>query len=86
VEGFDFSYGLYADGLRVASFADGRAGYREWAIRTGRINPSLEDRYDHDVDVDPDVPWAGFYAFGEIGPVEAHNSRNLYTSVVLALS
>jgi hypothetical protein len=36
--------------------------------------------------VGPDVPWAGFYAFGEIGPVEQHNNRNLYTAVVLALS
>src|SRR5215217_1804289 len=36
--------------------------------------------------VDPDVPWAGFYAYGEIGPVEEHNDRNLYTAVTLALS
>jgi hypothetical protein len=36
--------------------------------------------------VDPDVPWAGFYTIGEIGPVEKHNLRHLYTSVVLALS
>jgi hypothetical protein len=36
--------------------------------------------------VDPDVPWAGFYTIGEIGPVEKHNDRHLYTSVVLALS
>ncbi len=36
--------------------------------------------------VGPEVPWAGFYAFGEIGPVEEHNNRNLYTSVVLALN
>jgi small ligand-binding sensory domain FIST len=36
--------------------------------------------------VDPDVPWAGFYTAGEIGPVEEHNLRHLYTSVVLALS
>jgi hypothetical protein len=35
--------------------------------------------------VDPDVPWAGFYTIGEIGPVEKHNDRHLYTSVVLAL-
>ena len=31
VEDFDFGYGLYADGLKVASFAEGRIGYREWA-------------------------------------------------------
>jgi hypothetical protein len=36
--------------------------------------------------VGPDVPWAGYYCAGEIGPVEEHNLRHLYTSVVLALS
>jgi hypothetical protein len=36
--------------------------------------------------IGPDVPWAGFYTIGEIGPVEEHNLRHLYTSVVLALS
>jgi hypothetical protein len=37
--------------------------------------------------VDRDVPWAGFYTIGgEFGPVEEHNLRHLYTSVVLALS
>src|ERR671921_1059954 len=36
--------------------------------------------------VDPEVTWVGFYAFGEIGPVEEHNNRNLYTAVALALS
>ena len=36
--------------------------------------------------LDPDAPWIGFYAVGEIGPVEKHNHRHLYTSVVLALS
>jgi len=35
VEDFDFAYGLFADGLRVASFAEGRIGYREWARRNG---------------------------------------------------
>jgi hypothetical protein len=35
---------------RVASFREGRIGYRLWATRSGRINPSVEDRYDHDVD------------------------------------
>jgi hypothetical protein len=34
----------------------------------------------------PDAPWVGFYTAGEIGPVEEHNLRHLYTSVVLALS
>jgi hypothetical protein len=36
--------------------------------------------------IDPDVPWAGYYCAGEIGPVEEHNNHHLYTSVVLALS
>src|SRR5918993_1442085 len=36
--------------------------------------------------VDPSVPWAGYYTWGEIGTVEEHNDRHLYTSVVLALS
>ena len=52
VEDFDFGYGLYADSVRVASFAEGRVGYREWARRNGRLCDihSLDDRYDHDVD------------------------------------
>ena len=36
--------------------------------------------------LDSDAPWAGFYTAGEIGPVDEHNDRHLYTSVVLALS
>jgi hypothetical protein len=57
VEDLDFAYALYAGDpsngsstTRVASFREGRIGYREWATRSGRINPSLEDRLDHDVD------------------------------------
>ena len=54
VEDFDFSYGLYTADLvaRVARFAYGRAGYREWARRSGRLEyiHSLDDRYDHDID------------------------------------
>jgi len=50
VEDSDFSYGVYANGRRVICFAEGRIGYREWATRSGRINPSLEDRLDHDVE------------------------------------
>jgi hypothetical protein len=52
VEDFDFGYGLYADGVRVASFAEGRIGYREWARRNGKLDDihSLDDRHDHDVD------------------------------------
>jgi small ligand-binding sensory domain FIST len=36
--------------------------------------------------VGPDVPWAGFYTYGEIGPVGEHNFFHTYTAVVLALS
>jgi hypothetical protein len=52
VEDFDFSYGLFADVIKVASFAEGRIGYREWARRSGRLGDihSIDDRYDHDVD------------------------------------
>ncbi len=52
VEDFDCGYGLYADGLKVASFADGRIGYREWASRNGRLGDihSIDDRLDHDID------------------------------------
>ena len=57
VEEFDFAYALYAGNpsngsstTRVASFREGRIGHRLWAMKTGRISPSVEDRYDHDVD------------------------------------
>jgi hypothetical protein len=52
VEDFDFGYGLFVDGVRVASFAEGRIGYREWARRNGRLGDihSIDDRLDHDVD------------------------------------
>ena len=36
--------------------------------------------------IGPDVPWAGFYTYGEIGPVDKHNCYHNYTAVVLALS
>jgi hypothetical protein len=45
------AYCLCADGVRVATFAKGRIGYREWAMRTGRLNPSVEDKLDHDEDM-----------------------------------
>jgi hypothetical protein len=56
VEDHDFAYVLYAgdpangSATRVASFREGRIGYRLWAAKTERISPSVEDRYDHDVD------------------------------------
>ncbi len=56
VEDHDFAYALYAgdpsngSATHVASFREGRIGYRPWAARTGRIGPSVEDRLDHDVD------------------------------------
>jgi hypothetical protein len=51
-EDFDFSYGLYVDDVKVASFAEGRIGYREWARKSGRLADihSIDDRYDHDID------------------------------------
>jgi hypothetical protein len=56
VEDHHFAYALYAGDpsngscTRVASFREGRIGYRLWATRSGRISPSVEDRLDHDVD------------------------------------
>ena len=57
VEDPDFAYALYAGDpsngsstTRVASFREGRIGYRLWATKSGRISPSVEDRLDHDVD------------------------------------
>jgi hypothetical protein len=56
VEDHDFAYALYSgdpssgSSTRVASFREGRIGYRMWAMKTGRIGPSVEDRLDHDVD------------------------------------
>jgi len=56
VEDPDFAYALYAGdpsegpSWRVASFCEGRIGYRLWAMKTGRIHPSVEDRHDHDID------------------------------------
>jgi hypothetical protein len=52
VEDLDFSYGLYADGVKMASFAEGRIGYREWSHRSGHLEyiHSVDDRYDHDID------------------------------------
>ena len=37
VEDTDFSYGLYADGVKVASSAEGRMGYPEWARRSRHL-------------------------------------------------
>jgi hypothetical protein len=56
VEDLEFAYALYVgdpsngSSTRVASFREGRIGYRLWATRSGCINPSVEDRHDHDVD------------------------------------
>ena len=55
VEDFDFAYALHTDGVRVATFDEGRIGYREWCRRTGRLQDeyinSLDDKYEHDVDM-----------------------------------
>jgi hypothetical protein len=51
-EDFEYPYALHTDGLRVATFAEGRIGYREWCRRSGRLDyiHALDDRYDHDID------------------------------------
>ena len=50
VEEHEMAYCLCADGPRVCTVAEGRIGYRKWALRTGRISPAVEDSYDHDED------------------------------------
>jgi hypothetical protein len=52
VEDIDFGYSLYAEGVSVACFAEGRVGYRGWTRRSGRLGDihSLDDRYNHDID------------------------------------
>jgi hypothetical protein len=52
VEDHDYAYALHSNGTRLATFAEGRIGYREWARRCGRLEyiHSLDDRYDKDVD------------------------------------
>jgi hypothetical protein len=59
VEDLEFAYALYADDpsngsttTRVASFREGRIGYREWARRSGRLGEihSIDDRLGHDID------------------------------------
>ncbi len=46
----DYAYALHTGSTRVVSFREGRTGYRLWAMRTGRISPSLEDKWDRDED------------------------------------
>ena len=36
-EDFDYPYALHSNGTRLATFAEGRIGYREWATRCGRL-------------------------------------------------
>ena len=52
VEDYDFAYCLSSNGTRLATFAEGRIGYREWARRSGRLDyiHSVDDKYDKDVD------------------------------------
>jgi hypothetical protein len=49
---FDYAYCLHSNGTRLATFAEGWIGYREWARRSGRLEyiHALDDKYDHDVD------------------------------------
>jgi hypothetical protein len=48
----DYAYCLHSNGTLLATFAEGRIGYREWARRSGRLEyiHALGDKYDHDVD------------------------------------
>jgi hypothetical protein len=43
---------LNGSSTRMASFREGRIGYREWALRSEHLEyiHSLDDRYDHDID------------------------------------
>jgi hypothetical protein len=52
VEDHDYAYALHNNGTRLATFAEGRVGYREWARRSGRLDyiHSVDDKYDHDED------------------------------------
>jgi hypothetical protein len=52
VEDHDYPYALHSNGTRLATFAEGRIGYREWARRCGRLDTihALDDRYEHDID------------------------------------
>jgi hypothetical protein len=52
VEDLDCGYGLYSDGVRVASFAERRIGYLKWARNKGHLGDmhAFEDPYDHDID------------------------------------
>ena len=50
---FDYGYELHNGGSVVTSFRANRMAYREWAIRSGRLEGdyihSLDDKYEHDV-------------------------------------
>jgi len=51
---FDYSYELRNGRNTITTFRPNRVAYREWALRTCRLQGeyihSLDDRYDHDVD------------------------------------
>ena len=49
---FDYPYALHSNGARLATFGEGRIGYREWARRAGKLDyiHSLDDKYDKDVE------------------------------------
>jgi hypothetical protein len=46
----EYAYALHTQHGRVVSFREGRVGLRMWEMRTGRISPSLEDKWDRDED------------------------------------
>ena len=46
----DYAYALYSPHTRIVAFREGRVGLRMWEMRTGRISPSLEDKWGRDED------------------------------------
>jgi hypothetical protein len=73
-----------ADGSILVQGSEVSEGTSVWFSSRDQEKLELLERFRQSVD--PDVPWAGFYTIGEIGPVEEHNDRHLWTSVVLALT
>ena len=46
----EYAYALHSQHTRIVAFREGRVGLRMWEMRTGRISPSLEDKWDRDED------------------------------------
>jgi hypothetical protein len=50
-----------------------------------RENEKVELIRSLQTEIDPQVPWIGFYSYGEIGPIQSYNCFHNYTSVVAAV-